>query len=192
MMAFSTFRPIAAALALGLAAQASATVAQDADVADAGTDDVSAAAVSQVDFAIGDVTASASMPCAEPGPLATGRDGVQGRICIVGDSMFMFVSAEGEEASTGGPMVSDFDAAYAEVVSSSDTAAITEEEIDGRRTMQATRGPDPDFGAMVAVELRDDAVVYAVAIARPNRVETLSDEEKQVMRDFVDSLEIVQ
>ncbi len=183
MTAFSNLRAGALALACVLASHHGVVLAMDEHAEQAASSEVS-----QVDFAIDDATASIAMPCAEPAPGPSGGEGFQSSICIVGDRMFVFAIAA--DGSGGGPMTSDFDAAYTEIETSPDTVSIEQAETDGRRIMQATRGPDPDFGLMQGVEIRDDAVVYVIAMSRPGLGEPLSDEDKAAMRMFVESLEV--
>ncbi len=183
MTAFSNLRAGAFALACVLVSHHGVVLAMDEHAEQAADPDVS-----QTDFAVDGATASIAMPCAEPAAGPSGGDGFQSSVCIVGDRMFVFAIAA--DGSGGGPMISDFDAAYVEIETSPDTVSIEQAEVGGRRTMQATRGPDPDFGFMQAIELREDAVVYTIAMSRPGMTEPLSQEDKAAMRMFVESLEI--
>lgn len=132
------------------------------------------------------------MPCEDPQPGPPGPEGLQTSACFVGNQMFILASSEGVATNEAGPMPSDFDAAYAEIETSHDTSSIEEVEIDGRRTMRATRGPDPAFGLMQAVQVAPDALAYVITMSRPNGSDPLPETDKQEMRDFVESLEVAQ
>jgi len=132
----------------------------------------------------------AYMPCAEPIADPAPSEGMKASICIMGDVMVMFVASQGPAQANDDTFGSDFDAVYEEIETSRDTASIEEFSADGRRAMRATRGPDPDFGLMQAIQIAPDAVVYTVGLARPGMAEALPEADKQVIRDFVNSLEI--
>jgi len=182
-----SLRPIATALAVVLSVQTVGASAMDAD-AD-GAADQTAAALTLVEFAVGDETVAAMLPCTDTTSLPTSSEDFQSSICVVGDQMYVFAVSQGDGSNALDPMVPDFDAAYAEVDEAHDTVSIDVEDIAGRRTLRAERGPDPAFGVLQAVEMREDAVVYAISMSRPGLEEPLDDASKQIMRDFVNSLE---
>mgnify|MGYP001813672404 FL=1 len=189
MTALLSLRPIAAVLAALLSVQSGAALALDAHSEGSEAEEVAAAPMTLVEFVVGDRTVAAQLPCSEVNNLPADGDDFQSSICIDGDQMYVFAVAQGDGANAAEPMVPNFDAAYREIEEAHDTVNIDVEEIDGRRTMRAERGPDPAFGVLQAVELREDAVVYVISMSRPGRGEPLDDAAKQVMRDFVNSLE---
>ena len=142
-------------------------------------------------FTVGDTVLRAQMPCVEPADGPPGPEGIQTSVCILGYRMFVFAASAGVAPSDSGLMASDFGLAYEEVRSSSDTDFIEEVEVDGRRVLRATRNPASGYGVMQAVEIAPDAVVYVISMSRLNPDQPLSEADKQEMRDFVASLEII-
>lgn len=140
-------------------------------------------------FEVGGSSVSAAMPCDAPtsGPAA---EGSQSSMCVMGDLMFVFAASSGPDSSQSEPFASDFDAALEEIQSSDDTDFIEETQEDGRRVMLATRDPASGFGIVKVVQVADDAVVYTIAMSRPNEEQPLSEPDGQMMRDFAASLEI--
>ncbi|BDI61233.1 hypothetical protein [Qipengyuania nanhaisediminis] len=139
-------------------------------------------------FEVEGAVLSAHMPCAEP-VRAPGEDGLSVVMCIDDDAMFVFASSIGVPADHPSALVSDFDAAYRDIEQSHDTVSIDETEIDGRRAMAAERGPE-SFGVMRAIQFASDGLVYAVAMSGGDGESAANDEEEQVMRAFVASLEV--
>ena len=175
-------QPFTAAIAASLAFTSCAALASGAQA-----EQVTAAALEAQG-----VIVTAAMPCDEPSPGPQQEGGPQGLVCIVGDQMFIFSVSTNVADDHASSMPSDFDAAYREIESSRDTTMI-DEGLDGeRRSMAAERGPDPRFGLMRAIEVAPGSMAYAVSMSRPSRTDPLTDEYKQVMRDFVASLEIVE
>ncbi len=188
-----SLRSLGLALTIGLGLSAGAifaaapALALDAHAEEAPAEPAGAVA----EFSVGDTVLRAQMPCAEPTDGPPGPDGLQTALCIMGDRMFIFAASQSVPVNPG-PMTSDFDAAYEEVRSSRDTDSIEEIEVDGRRTMRATRGEGAGFGTMQAVQFAPDGLAYVIAMSRPNADQALSEMEKQEMRDFVASLEVSQ
>ncbi len=185
MRARKTVRSFCAAFALSLAVSSGAVMAMDAH-------DDGETAGSVVELTVAGALVSATLPCAVTMPGPPSGDDFQSTVCIDGDQLFVFAGSEGELKADAAPMVSDFDAAYEDIETSRDTTSLVSEEVDGRRTLRAVRGPDPAYGVMQAVELADDAVVYVIAMSRPGADEPLDESAKQRMSDFVNSLEIGQ
>lgn len=177
---------IVCAFAAGLAMPASALQAQDAaePIVEVGPE------LDRFSYELGDLVISAQMPCAEPSPGPIATEGVQTNVCFDGETVFVFALSQGASARSEGPLSSDFDVAFEEVSSSPDTSSVSESEIDGRRVMEATRGPDPLFGTLRAVQVAPNAVAFAVTIANPNREEPISDAQRAVMYAFSNSLEV--
>lgn len=137
-----------------------------------------------------DVTVRALLPCVEP-RVSPPRDGVlQNHTCLVGNQIYVLAGSQGERTPAQGPLRSDFETAYAEIESSEDTITIERGEMGAYRTLYATRGPDPAYGLVRAVEVAPETMVYAVAMSKPGTAQLLSHTDKQDMRDFVRSLEI--
>lgn len=180
-------------LALSLALAASLAVPTGAAFAlEAHEEAGEADGITLIEFEAGGVTTQVEMPCENPQIVPDDGSGAQMSFCITPDRMFIFVTSLNVAVESGNPMSSDFDATYTEIEASDDTVAIDQSVVDGRRVMQAQRGPDPVFGLMQAIEFMPDGVTYAVTMVEGEADAPLSEEEKQVMRDFVASLEIVE
>ncbi|WP_299192769.1 hypothetical protein [uncultured Erythrobacter sp.] len=180
-------------LALGLALAASLAVPTGAALAlealeEAGESDQ----VTVIEFEAGGFITRVQMPCEDPQVVSDDGSGAQTGLCLTEDRMFIFVTSLGVPADSGNPMSSDFDATYEQIENSSDTVSLDQRVVDGRRIMEAARGPDPVFGLMRAIEFAPEGVAYAVTMTDGDASNPLSEEEKQVMRDFVASLEVAE
>jgi hypothetical protein len=184
MLALTAGTLLISAPAFALDAHSEEAVAEPADAV------IDAAIGAAAEFTVGDTLLKAQMPCAEPTDGPPGPDGLQTTICIMGERMFIFAASAGVSPDAPGPMAADCDAAFEEVQSSRDTDFIEEVEVDGHRVMRATRNPASGYGTMQAVQFAPDALVYLIAMSRPNAEQALTETEKQEMRDFVASLEI--
>lgn len=182
-------RPLILALAASLVLPSGAVLAADAH-SDAETAEAVPVDSLVVELAVGDNTASVTMPCTQTQSGPPGGESFESRVCFDGDQLFVFAIAQGDDGVK--PMFPNFDAAYEEVKTSHDTLSVEVEEVNGRRTMRAVRGPDPAYGGMQAIEMRDDAVVYAISMSRPGRQDPMSDAQKLRMDAFVNSLEIAE
>lgn len=139
----------------------------------------------------GGVTASVAMPCAEPDAGPAGPEGMESLVCVgEGGVLFIFVTVENIEAGSDGPFSSNFDAAREEIANSPDTVSADVSETDGRRTIFATRGPEPKVAFAHVIELADDTLAYAISMSI---VDTAQPEEmKADMRKFAESLEVAE
>lgn len=180
-MSFCSMQRFLAATALVLGAMGNPAFAQPADAA---------ASSAVTALSVEGMTVTAQLPCEAPVKGPTSSQGSQSRVCIMGDGMFVLALAVGADDGSTGPMSPDFDAAFDELEGSRDTLSAEKNSVNGRRTMTGSRGPDPAFGLIHAIELRDDAVAYAVTLTRPGLKEALPAAEKARMQAFVDSLEV--